>query len=180
MIWPWKLLIWKLGILPKHRLAFWLFAHGKFLTKDRQPYDICALCKCDNESFFQHCFSCVIRQMNYGGRRETGWGWRKQWSCYRGSSKVAKFRISVIAGPYTTYGTWGINSCLMGENTDLNAILRKIQNLIHRTHILDWCVAFSIDIAGDLGYALHICSWRSEACLVYLYTNGFANVFLCY
>lgn len=115
MIWPWKLRIWKPGILPKLRLAFWLFAHGKFLTKDRQPYVICALCKCDNESFFQHCFSCVIRQMNYGGRRETGWGWRKQWSCYRGSSKVANFRISVIAGPYTTYGTWGINSCLMGQ-----------------------------------------------------------------
>lgn len=57
-----ELLIWKPAILPKHRLAFCLFAHGKFLTKDRQPYVIdklCALCKCDNESFFQHLFfSC--------------------------------------------------------------------------------------------------------------------------
>ncbi|XP_073151816.1 uncharacterized protein [Henckelia pumila] len=35
--WPWKLIVWKPYILPKHRIIFWLVAHGKCLTKDRQP-----------------------------------------------------------------------------------------------------------------------------------------------
>lgn len=31
--WPWKPIIWKSCILPKHRYALWIFSHGKFLTK---------------------------------------------------------------------------------------------------------------------------------------------------
>lgn len=33
--WPWKPLLWKSCILPKHRIALWMFSHGKFLTRDR-------------------------------------------------------------------------------------------------------------------------------------------------
>lgn len=31
--WPWKPIIWKTCILPKHRFALWLLAHGKLLIK---------------------------------------------------------------------------------------------------------------------------------------------------
>lgn len=34
--WPWKAILCKQGILPKHKISFWLFAHRKFLTRDRQ------------------------------------------------------------------------------------------------------------------------------------------------
>ncbi|KZV14411.1 hypothetical protein F511_43388 [Dorcoceras hygrometricum] len=37
-IWPWKPLIWKSCLLPKHRFIMWMFAHKRLLTKDRQPY----------------------------------------------------------------------------------------------------------------------------------------------
>lgn len=37
-VWPWKPIVWKSSILPKHRFTLWLFTHGKLLTKDRQPY----------------------------------------------------------------------------------------------------------------------------------------------
>lgn len=52
--WPWKPIIWKSCILPKHRFAIWLFAHDKFLTRDRlgdMPDKRCVLCNGANESF---------------------------------------------------------------------------------------------------------------------------------
>lgn len=59
--WPWKHIIWKQCILPKHRFALWLLAHGKFMTRDRQSYvkeKMCVLYNVGNESVSHLFFQC--------------------------------------------------------------------------------------------------------------------------
>lgn len=36
--WPWKTVVCKPGIMPKHIFYLWMFSHKKLLTRDRQPY----------------------------------------------------------------------------------------------------------------------------------------------
>lgn len=60
--WPWKAILSKSGILPKHRISFWLFAHRKFLTRDRQVYieeKRCVLCGLKDETFDHLYFECT-------------------------------------------------------------------------------------------------------------------------
>lgn len=60
---PWKSLVYKPGLLPKHSFSFWMFAHKKFLTLDRQVYiqdKKCVLCGLHYESFVHLFFQCII------------------------------------------------------------------------------------------------------------------------
>lgn len=71
--WPWKLLLWKSYILPKHWFVLCLFAHGKLLTRDRQYYisdKTCVLCKRDEESSHHLFFSCSISNRIWQGIRD--------------------------------------------------------------------------------------------------------------
>ncbi|XP_073129130.1 uncharacterized protein [Henckelia pumila] len=61
--WPWKPIVWRPYILPKHRIIFWLIAHGKCLTKDRQPYipnKSCAFCGTHTEDAQHLFFECTV------------------------------------------------------------------------------------------------------------------------
>lgn len=59
-LWPWKPIVWKSSILPKHCFILWLFSHGKMLMRDRQPYvenKTCGMCNSGDESaaIFSSC-----------------------------------------------------------------------------------------------------------------------------
>lgn len=61
--WPWKPILWKSCIIPKHRFTTWLLSHGKLLTRDRQQYiedKICSLCCIPEESSAHLLFDCPI------------------------------------------------------------------------------------------------------------------------
>lgn len=61
--WPWKPIIWKTIIPPKHRFCLWLLAQGKLLTKDRQSYildKVCVLCSNADESSSHLFFKCTV------------------------------------------------------------------------------------------------------------------------
>lgn len=79
--WPWKPLLGKTSILPKHRFALMLFAHGKFPTRDRLgaiPDKSCVLCKVANESFRHLFFNCTFSKDVWSRIRQ--WlGMRRLW-----------------------------------------------------------------------------------------------------
>ncbi|XP_073303028.1 uncharacterized protein [Primulina huaijiensis] len=61
--WPWKPLIAKCCILPKHRFLLWLVSHRKLLTRDRLGYLLdrsCFLCNYYAESVSHLFFDCPI------------------------------------------------------------------------------------------------------------------------
>ncbi|XP_075477364.1 uncharacterized protein LOC142518465 [Primulina tabacum] len=61
--WPWKPLLSKHYILPKHRFVLWLLAHRKLLTRDRLGYlqdSKCVLCLQEDESNLHLFFQCRI------------------------------------------------------------------------------------------------------------------------
>ncbi|XP_073149026.1 uncharacterized protein [Henckelia pumila] len=82
--WPWKPIVWKPYILPKNRIIFWLVAHGKCLTKDRQPYiqdQSCGFCGVVNENAQHVFFECTVsRQL-----------WARLWD-WLGPTGVLLFR----------------------------------------------------------------------------------------
>lgn len=140
--WPWKPFIQRPHIIPKHRFAFWIFAHGKFLTKDRQPYifdKTCGLCGTVNENaqhVFFHCTASAqlwVRLWDWLGVRCTassvGGLLRRLRSRFRGSSLRARRCHSGIAS--TVYHIWSARNRALfnNENPDVDAIFRKI--LIH-------------------------------------------------
>lgn len=110
MQWPWKPIVSKAGIVPKHRFAFWMFAHKKFLTRDRQVYiedKSCALCGLHDETFAHLFFQCNVTKAIWNSIKQ--WlGINKQLGSaqaflralrgiYRGSSRRHKRRIATIA-----------------------------------------------------------------------------------
>lgn len=42
--WPWKPLLCKPGLLPKHKISFWLFSRRKFLTRETSLHTIEEMC----------------------------------------------------------------------------------------------------------------------------------------
>lgn len=65
--WPWKPIVHKPGIVPKHRISLWMFAHKKFLNKDRQGYiedKKCVLFQTHDESFDHLFFSVCHHEGN--------------------------------------------------------------------------------------------------------------------
>lgn len=110
-------IVYKKGMLPKHRIHLWLFAHKKLLTRDRQPYimdKMCALCGMQEETFDHLFFSCAKTKAVWDGIRK--WlGLKKQMGSaeallralrgvYRGSTVVEKWRLATIAA--TIYHIW--------------------------------------------------------------------------
>lgn len=144
--WPWKPVIWKPNILPKHRFAFWIFAHGKCLTKDRQPYILdksCGLCGIVDEDIHHVFFQCTaptqlwIRLWNWLGVRGSpnSLGGLLRWlrRRFRGTGLRSKFcHVGVAA---TVYHIWNARNRAIfdGEKPEVDDIFRKIVIHMHRT-----------------------------------------------
>lgn len=107
--WPWKTLLSKACIIPKHRFALWLFAHGKFLTRDRLVFledKLCHLCNGEDEYVLHLFFRCPVSKRIWDGIRQ--WlGMRKIMgspnavlkafrTVYRGNSTLARMRCMSI------------------------------------------------------------------------------------
>lgn len=70
--WPWKPLLCKTSLLPKHRFDLWLFA--QFLTRDRLgpiPDKSCVMCIVADESFNHLFFECHVSR-GFGKTFEIG------------------------------------------------------------------------------------------------------------
>ncbi|XP_075473833.1 uncharacterized protein LOC142504874 [Primulina tabacum] len=62
-VWPWKSLLAKICILPKHLFVLWLLVHSKLLTRDRLGFVLdrrCVLCNHANESVAHLFFQCRV------------------------------------------------------------------------------------------------------------------------
>lgn len=143
--WPWKPIIWKNCLVPKHRFTTWLLAHGKLLTKDRQPYiqdKSCGLCYVHMESTAHLFFECPIALAVWNNIRD--WlGMKKNMrsvsstltafrGIYRGNTRLARLRIMGLAA--TVYQIWNLRnrSIFENEDPDIDATTRKIQITILR------------------------------------------------
>lgn len=143
--WPWKPLLWKTCILPKHRFILWLFSHGKLLSRDRQPYidnKMCVLCDTQEESMAHLFFKCA--------KSKAIWTDIRQWlgmvkcmesartilkafrSTYRGNSYISKLRSNALAA--TIYQIWNARNRALFENEApvVEDIVRKIQIVVLR------------------------------------------------
>lgn len=151
--WPWKPIIFKPGIFPKHRITFWMFAHKKLLTKHRQVYisdKQCMLCGDHAEDFDHLLFKCKI-SCDLWDRMRNWMGLLKKMQSenallnafrgiYRGSTNLHKRRIATTAA--TIYHIWDMRNrrIFQGEVPDLNQIVRKIKTIIHGMHPLNFGV----------------------------------------
>lgn len=140
--WPWKPISWKSCILPKHRFALWLFAHGKFLTRDRQSYvenKLFVLCTISGENADHLFFKCRVSMNIWEGIRE--WLDMRKNMCspnsvlkafhgvYRGGSGMANMRTIALAA--CVYHIWNARNRALyeEENPDINGIILKIKIL---------------------------------------------------
>lgn len=126
-MWPWKPILWKSSILPKHRFALWMFSHGKFLTKDRLG-DLmgkkCVLCSEKNETFSHLFFECVESKKIWNNIRiwlgmkkimGTATAVLKAYKrSYRGNSTLAKMRCAGLAS--CVYHIWNARNKAIFEN----------------------------------------------------------------
>ncbi|XP_073050881.1 uncharacterized protein [Primulina eburnea] len=155
LIWPWKPLVWKSNTISKHRFSLWLFAHQKFLNKDRQPYvldKVCVLCNQFVESFDHLFFQCPLTKYVWNRVRE--WlGLRKTMgsatallaafrSTYRGSSRVEKMRIAAIAATIYFIRDMRNRKLFDDDMVPCDRVVRKIQ--------IAWYTN-----CGDVGLDLH-------------------------
>ncbi|XP_073031316.1 uncharacterized protein [Primulina eburnea] len=122
--WPWKPLLSRSFILPKHRFTLWLTAHAKLLTRDRLPFandKSCVLCNIQHESvqhlFFKCGFSAAIwneirnwldMQKIMGSPSAILKAFR---SYYRGNSTLSRMRITALAS--TIYYIWNARNKMM-------------------------------------------------------------------
>lgn len=115
--WPWKPLLWKSCIIPKHRFILWLFAHEKLLTRYRQCYiedKVCVLCNIQMETSSHLFFECNFsRAIWHAVRILLGMDKLMQTSStllrafrsiYRGNSYIAKARCNATAA--CVYAIW--------------------------------------------------------------------------
>lgn len=125
--WPWKPIIWKSCILPKHRFVLWLVAHGKLLTRDRQSYvdnKACVLCNRAIESVEHLFFQCKVATELWNIVREwlgmkkimgsMGAVLRAFIGAYRGSSLSAKRRVVAFAAG--VYHIWNFRNRALFED----------------------------------------------------------------
>lgn len=108
--WPWKSIIWKSSIIPKHRIALWMFSHGNFLTRDRLG-DLsdkkCVFCNDMNETFNHLFFEFPTTNDEWKTTRKwlgmrnimsTSRAVLKAYkSSYRGNSILEKMRCAALA-----------------------------------------------------------------------------------
>ncbi|XP_073029391.1 uncharacterized protein [Primulina eburnea] len=138
--WPWKPLISKSCVLPKHRFVLWLMAHRKLQTRDILGYvqdRKCVLCKLEDESIAHLFYECLCTKIIWDRIRK--WlGMKKCMrspsailcafrSVYRGNSNIARLRFTAMAA--TVYHVWTMRNRVMfdGENLQVDDIVRKIQ-----------------------------------------------------
>ncbi|XP_073151808.1 uncharacterized protein [Henckelia pumila] len=144
--WPWKPFLWKPHILPKHRFALLIFAHGKFLTKDRQPYVLekeCGFCRDVHESAHHLFFDCTVARQLWG----RFWMWMGV-QCSVGSSSGllrllrGRFRGTTLRSrrcqtgiAVLIYHIWSARNRAVFEDyrPDADAIFRKTLIHIHRS-----------------------------------------------
>lgn len=143
--WSWKPIIWKSSILPKHRFALWIFAHGKFLTRDKLgdiPDKNCVLWKEKNETFQHLFYECKATKQiwksirlwlgmdkNMGSATAILKAYR---TTYRGNSTLAKMRYAALAA--CVYHVWTARNKAIFENECFNMknICYKIKCTIFR------------------------------------------------
>lgn len=143
--WPWKPIIWKSCILPKHRFILWMVAHGKLMTRDRQSYvedKECVLCKRANESVDHLFFKCKVATELWNTIREwlgmekimgtVGAVLRAFRGVYRGSNMLSKTRIVALAA--SVYQIWNFRNRALFENEvpDIARAVMKIKILTMR------------------------------------------------
>lgn len=145
-----KPIIWRPHLLPKHRFALWLFAHRKFLTKDRQPYILdrsCGLCGMVEENAHHLFFQCTYSTQL----------WLKLWTSldvqcsvtslggllrvirrrFRGNGVHVRYCQSGIAA--VVYHIWQARNRAIFDNErpDVEALFRKVLIHIHRSQAPD-------------------------------------------
>lgn len=139
--WPWKPVIWKTCIVPKHRFTLWLVAHGKLLTRDRLGYlpeqHCCLLCHAPVEStqhlFFECSISIQLRnrvrdllemKKNMRSLRTVLHAYR---NVYRGNTQLAKLRVMALAA--MVHQVWNLHNRALFEDEapDNDTALRPIQ-----------------------------------------------------
>ncbi|XP_073271519.1 uncharacterized protein [Primulina huaijiensis] len=151
--WPWKIILSRHCILPKHRIILWLLAHQKLLTRDRMGFvedKICMLCNEVDESNSHLFFKCRISKTIWDGVRH--WLDMKKIMAtptsilkafretYRGKSTLDKMRVTTLAA--TVYNVWNLRNRVIfeGEKPKIEDTIRKIQIHTYR------CVSNMIDI----------------------------------
>ncbi|XP_073310971.1 uncharacterized protein [Primulina huaijiensis] len=139
-VWPWKPLLAKSCILPKHRFVLWLIAHSKLMTRDRMgflPDRSCVLCKDDLETVHHLFFSCKISKIIWNN--VCNWlDMRKNMATpnsiltafrnnYKGTSTLAKMRITALSA--TVYQVWNLRNRVIFDNEtpNVDAIFMKIK-----------------------------------------------------
>ncbi|XP_075515951.1 uncharacterized protein LOC142550775 [Primulina tabacum] len=110
-VWPWKPLLAKSCILPKHRFILWLLAHSKLMTRDRLGFlsdRRCLLCEEEDETVAHLFFRCRISKIIWDNVR-TWLDMRKTMAStttilcatfrtvYKGNSVLAKMRITALS-----------------------------------------------------------------------------------
>lgn len=89
--WPWNPLVWKRCLLPKHRIALWLFAHGKFLTRGRQCYILDKNCVMQEAIYDTLVLLLRCDQRNLKGYLGLAWYKEAHGVCYYSSQLVPWF-----------------------------------------------------------------------------------------
>ncbi|XP_075499775.1 uncharacterized protein LOC142538314 [Primulina tabacum] len=122
--WPWKPLLSRTFILPKHRFILWLLAHRKLMTRDRLRFindRRCVLCELKDEAVDHLFFDCSVTNTIWKSVRH--WldmkkimgsptailrAFRRQ---YRGTSMLTRMRITALAA--TVYHVWNMRNRVM-------------------------------------------------------------------
>ncbi|XP_075474412.1 uncharacterized protein LOC142505350 [Primulina tabacum] len=138
--WPWKPILDKSCIIPKHRFVLWLLAHSKLMTRDRLGFlqdRKCVLCAEVDETITHIFFQCKVSKLIWDNVRN--------WLCmdktmasptsilrafrgiYKGNSLLAKMRVTALAA--TVYHVWNLRNRIMFDNEriDFDAIGFKIK-----------------------------------------------------
>ncbi|XP_073120838.1 uncharacterized protein [Henckelia pumila] len=144
-IWPWKPLVWKSCIIPKHRVILWLLAHGKLLTRDRLGFvedKKCGLCKDCDESighmFFQcrvvcGVWDCIRDWLNMKKLMKSPSAILKAFrGVYRGAGKLPNMRAMGLAA--CVYQVWNARNRAYfdNEDSDVDDMVRRIKILVLR------------------------------------------------
>ncbi|XP_073061705.1 uncharacterized protein [Primulina eburnea] len=144
--WPWKPILAKSYILPKHRFMLWLFAHSKLMTRDRMPFlsdRRCELCMEEDESVAHLFFKCRISKLIWdnvrrwldmrkivGSRNTVLNAFRNN---YKENSALTKMKITALSA--TVYHVWNLINRVLFEKEKINieAILTKIKIHTYRS-----------------------------------------------
>ncbi|XP_075492649.1 uncharacterized protein LOC142530721 [Primulina tabacum] len=139
--WPWKPLISRSFILPKHRFTFWLLAHAKLLTRDRLPFVVeksCVLCKSEPESD-------IRAWLGMSKRMESPTAILRAFrTTYGGKLVLARMRLSALAA--IIYTVWNARNMTMFDEED-----HRIEDLVRKIKIIVFhCIPSSTDMFNTM------------------------------